>query len=125
MSKQTSPLGRPTAAPPRPSPALSPTARAFGAEISVADHGSALFYLVARTGTPDAAVRSVGGEVVARLLTPREALAMAPLAAHAALRNHLELELAGPVTVDPERFRRFTRLIGLHTRTKPQPGESK
>jgi hypothetical protein len=90
----------------------SSTARAFDANISIADHGQSLFYVVARAGTPDAAVHSVGGEIVGRL-TVRKALALAPLALHATLRNHPDLELAGPITIDPERFARFTRLLGL------------
>jgi hypothetical protein len=91
---------------------LSDTARAFGAEISLGD-GEVLFYVVARTGEPDAAVRSAGGKVVSRLHSRAQALALAPLAAHTQLRHHPELALAGPVTIDPTRFSRFTSLIGL------------
>lgn len=104
-----------------PSPPEPPaTAEAFGAEISVADNGRALFYVVARTGTPDAAVRSVGGEVITRLMTGEEVLAMAPLAAHAALRGHPDLESAGPVTIDEERFKQFARMSGMDTPPSPQ-----
>jgi len=94
-------------------PGSSRTAQSFGAQISLAQSGKSLFYVVARAGTPDAAVRSVGGEVMTRLVGPRQALALAPLAAQADLRNHPELELAGPVAVDRERFERFARLVGL------------
>lgn len=94
-------------------PASSPTASAFDAGISTAEHGAALFYVVAHRDTPDAAVRAVGGEVVARLPDPRQALALAPLAVHAQLRNHADLRLAGPVTVDPTRFQRFAQMIGV------------
>jgi hypothetical protein len=58
-------------------------------------------------------VRSVGGTVVTRLPDPRRVLAFAPLAAHAELRGHPDLALAGPVSIDPQRFERFARLIGL------------
>jgi hypothetical protein len=90
----------------------SATAKTFDANISIADQEQSLFYVVARAGTPDAAVRSVGGEVVSRL-TVRKALALAPLALYSTLRNHPDLQLAGPITIDPERFARFTRLLGV------------
>jgi hypothetical protein len=91
-------------------------AEAFEAKIDTREDGNALFYVVARTGAPDAAVRSVGGEVVSRLASSREALALAPLSAHSTLRSHPDLELAGPVTVDAERFQRFVSLIGMGPR---------
>lgn len=90
----------------------SATADAFNARISVADHGQSLFYVVAHNGTPDAAVRAVGGQVMTRLAAPGRALALAPLSAHSQLRDHPALKLAGPVTIDPDRFQRFARLIG-------------
>lgn len=91
----------------------SPTAEAFGAEISTPEQERSLYFAIGSDGPPDAAIRSVGGRVVARLQDPRSVLALAPLAAHAALREDRSLRLAGPVTIDPERFERFTRLIGL------------
>ena len=96
----------------KPLPASSETARAFGAEISIID-GQALFYVVARTGNPDAAVRSAGGEIVTRLHSALQVLALAPLSAHVQLRDHPDLALAGPVTIDANRFERFTSLIGM------------
>jgi hypothetical protein len=94
----------------RPTAGASDMARAFDADVSVGGTGPALFYVSARSGTPDAAVRSVGGELVSRLTSERQALALAPLAAHAALRDHPELEIAGPVMIDAERFNRFSEL---------------
>ena len=73
-----------------------------------------LFFVIGRDGPPDAAVRSVGGTVVTHLQDPRRALALAPLSAHAELRQHRSLRLAGPVSIDPKRFEQFTRLIGLN-----------
>jgi hypothetical protein len=105
---------------PAPAPGASTMAKAFDADISIGEAGPTLFYVVARKGTPDAAVGSAGGRVVSRLTSARQALALAPLAAHTTLRNHPELELAGPVMVDPERFDRFTRLIGLGDRLRPK-----
>jgi hypothetical protein len=101
----------------------SATAKSFGAQISLADHGQALFYVVARAGSPDAALRSVGGEVMSRL-SPSQALGLAPLSAHADLRHHPDLELAGPITIDPQRFERFTRLIGVGGRRWPAESPS-
>jgi len=105
-------------APPTPTqhsleaPGSSPTAEAFDATISAPEQGKSLFYVVTRGGTPDAAVLSVGGVIAARLATPNAALALAPLAAHAALRERPDIALAGPVTIDAERFQRFTSVIG-------------
>lgn len=106
--------------------APTPTARAFDAGVSVADQGVALFYVVALHNTPDAAVRSAGGEVFARLPDPRQALALAPLASHSQLRDHADLRLAGPVSIDPQRFQRFTELagIGAPPTRKPTPTPS-
>ena len=89
------------------------TADTFGAQISIADHGQTLYYVVARSGAPDAAVGSVGGEVITRLMSTEQALALAPLAANSALRSHPDLKLAGPVNIDQKRFQQFTRLIGM------------
>jgi hypothetical protein len=105
---------------PPPAPGSSPTARAFDADVSVGESGPTLFYVVARDGTPDAAVRSAGGTVISHLTSTRQALALAPLAAHAALRVHPDLELAGPVAVDAERFGRFARLVGLGEHLPPK-----
>jgi hypothetical protein len=92
----------------------SATAEAFGAEVSTPERERSLFFVIGRDGPPDAAVRSVGGTVVTHLQDPRRVLAVAPLAAHSALRHHRSLKLAGPVSIDPKRFEQFTRLIGLN-----------
>jgi hypothetical protein len=97
----------------------SPTAEAFGAEISTADRETSLFFVIGGDGPPDAAVRSVGGTIVTHLQDSHRALAIAPLAAHAALRKDRTLKVAGPVSIDPERFERFTRLIGLNDLNSP------
>jgi hypothetical protein len=56
---------------------------------------------------------------VTRLPDPRRVLAVLPLTAHAELRAHPQLELAGPVTIDAERFGRFAELIGLDDARPP------
>jgi len=100
------------------------TAEAFGADVSLRADGRSLFFVVGREGPPDAAVRSVGGTVVTHLQEPRRALAVAPLAAHSQLREHRDLRLAGPVSIDPQRFERFCRLIGLGETPQAKPETS-
>jgi len=107
-------------APHRPATGHSPTAEAFGAEVSTFERERSLFFVIGRDGPPDAIVASIGGTVVTRLQDRRRVLAVAPLAAHAALRQNRGLELAGPVSIDPERFERFTRLVGLNDPRPPQ-----
>ena len=91
----------------------SATARAFGANISVAADGRSLFFVVGRSGPPDLAVRSAGGEVVTRLPDPRRVLAVAPLEAYGGLSGHPAVALAGPVSIDAARFGSFAKLVGL------------
>jgi hypothetical protein len=98
---------------------LSPTAKAFGAQVSLPMEGRSLFFLVGRDGPPDPIVRAAGGFVVTRLPDARRVLAVLPLAAGTALRDHPGLELAGPVSIDAERFGRFTELIGLDDARPP------
>lgn len=91
----------------------SPAARAFGASISVTTQGQSLFLVVGRTGAPDVALRALGGEVLVRLPDERRVLAVAALDAYPTLNRHPEIALAGPVSIDAERFGRFAQLIGL------------
>ncbi|HVL53014.1 MAG TPA: hypothetical protein VM344_01990 [Vitreimonas sp.] len=91
----------------------SAVSRAFGARVSIATEGQSLFLVVGRAGPPDAAVRSVDGQVLTRLSDQRRVLAVAALDAYAALSRHPDIALAGPVSIDPERFGRFAQLVGL------------
>jgi hypothetical protein len=93
----------------------SATSRAFGADVRVATEGQSLFFVVGWTGPPDLAVRASGGQVVTRLPDPRRVLAVAPLEAYSALSRHPEVALAGPISIDPERFGAFARMVGLDT----------
>ncbi len=93
----------------------SPTSRAFGADVSVVTEGQSLFFVIGWTGAPDLAVRAVGGQVVTRLPDPRRVLAVAPLESYSALSGDPEIALAGPISIDAERFGRFAQLIGLDT----------
>ena len=91
----------------------SPTARTFGADVSVGMEGQSLFFVLGHGGPPDAAVHAAGGQVVTRLPDPRRVLAVAPLEAYAGLSRHPAIALAGPVAIDPARFGSFAKLVGL------------
>jgi hypothetical protein len=91
----------------------SATARAFGAEVDVEPPPRGLYLVVGRHGMPDAAIRSVGGEVMVRMEERDSVLAILAVDTHLALQHHPDVALAGPVTIDPERFARFVALAGL------------
>ena len=91
----------------------SATSRAFGASVSVSNEGQSLFFVVGWAGPPDLAVRAAGGQVVTRLPDPRRVLAVAPLEAYSTLARHHEIAVAGPVSIDPDRFGSFAQLMGL------------
>lgn len=94
----------------------SPTAVAFDADVAVTMEGRSLFFIVGRDGPPDRVVQAYGGQIAARLADPKHVLAVAPLAAHSALRSDRALIHAGPVSLDPERFGRFAQIMGLDRR---------
>ena len=97
----------------QPLRSASPMADAFGADVSLPVEGTSLFFVVGRDGPPDAVVRSMSGVVVTRLPDRRRVLAVLPLAAHAGLARHADVASAGPVSLDPQRFARFARLLKL------------
>jgi hypothetical protein len=94
-------------------------ADAFGATVSVPVAGRSLFFVLGRSGAPDAAVHAAGGSVVVRLPDARRVLAIAPLEAHERLRRHPDVVLAGAVAVDPQRFGAFAQMIGLDAERRP------
>jgi hypothetical protein len=94
-------------------------ADAFGAKVSVPVAGRSLFFVVGRSGAPDAAVHAIGGAVVVRLSDERRVLAIAPLAGHERLRLHPDVMLAGAVSVDANRFGAFAKMIGLDEERQP------
>lgn len=91
----------------------SDTAKAFGADVSLRSSGRSLFFVLGRTGAPDEAVVAAGGQIVTRLPDPRRVLAVAPLDSYADLCRHPAVAVAGPVSIDAERFERFAQLIAL------------
>lgn len=95
----------------------SATAEAFGADVSLKTEGRSLFFVLGRSGPPDVAVRAAGGQVVTRLPDPRRVLAIAPLESYSGLSRHPDVSLAGPVSIDAERFSAFAKLIALDAGT--------
>ena len=96
------------------SAADSAMARGFGAEIAVGKPGGqALFLVVGRGASPEAAVVGLGGKVLVRLPGGIRVLAVLPVLAQGPLGRHPAVALAGPVTIDPDRFARFAALSGL------------
>jgi hypothetical protein len=84
--------------------------------------GRSLFFVLGRDGPPDAAVRASGGQVVTRLPDPRRVLAIAPLDGYKSLSRHPAILLAGPVSIDAERFGSFAKLVGLDASPQePEP----
>jgi hypothetical protein len=97
----------------RSTPGWTPTAEAFGASVELAASGTQLCFVVGHERLPDQAVASVGGRTVVRLPDGRRLLAVVRLDTLPVLQRHPDVALAGPVTIDAERFGRFARLVGL------------
>lgn len=96
--------------------------RAFGADVTVDRPPRGLYLVIGRQRLPDGPVRAAGGEVVVRLPERATVLAVLPVDAHAAVQRHPDVALAGPVTIDPDRFARFAAFAGLDARPTPTPG---
>ncbi len=91
----------------------SAVAQAFGAAVTVQHEGGGLYLVVGQGASPVGVVRSAGGEVVLRLPDGLRILAILPNDSHEAVQRHPTIALAGRVTIDRERFGRFTALVGL------------
>lgn len=94
-----------------PAPDDTPIARSFGARVDFAS-GSSSLCLVATRGSPQPAINAVGGRVLAAL-SATQVIAVVDMSLFSQLQRHPDVLRAGAVTVDPERFARFQRLIGL------------
>ncbi|MFN0093292.1 MAG: hypothetical protein ACKVVT_00730 [Dehalococcoidia bacterium] len=91
----------------------SVTARAFGADVRLEPgNGRGLALVCGQPGQIEGAIAALGGEVAARLRAG-SVLALLSLEAMLALRRHHAVRLAGPVSIDPDRFARFAALAGL------------
>lgn len=93
--------------------APSPIAHAFGASVEVGTPSGSLYLVIGFETPPRAAVTATGGRVVS-FLGPTHLLALLPFEGFLALRQHSEVRLVGPVTIDPQRFARFVALIGAN-----------
>ncbi len=79
-------------------------AERFGAKVSLGLPGRGMFLLVvAEPGGLDALVRSVAGQVVARL-DAQKALVLMGLTAYMGLRGMRAVQFIGPVNVDQQRL---------------------
>ena len=98
----------------------SPTARQFGASVDIAGAANRSLYLVVgNRQSPRSAVTALGGEVVVALPDGVRVLAVMPTAAQLAIQRHPDVALAGPVSIDPDRFGRFVALAGLNGEAGP------
>jgi hypothetical protein len=95
-----------------------PMARAFEARIKWQAPERGLFLVVGRGKSPVAAVNGAGGQVVANLVGGRRLLAVLPVTQAMTLHRHPDVALAGSVTVDAARFKRFMKLAGITDETK-------
>jgi len=95
-------------------------AEAFDATIAVATSSLGLYLVIGARGMPLSPVLSAGGEVAVCLEERQSLLAILTADAHLAVQRHPDVLLAGPVTIDPDRFARFAALAGLdHGPTPP------
>jgi hypothetical protein len=99
----------------------SPTAAAFGATVELGAGRGGLCLVVGRDASPTASVASVQGRLVTRLPGDRRVLAMLSWEALQTLQHDPAVALAGPVSIDPQRFARFAALAGLDAGDAPSP----
>jgi hypothetical protein len=87
------------------------TAETFGAKIEI-DYGSKAMCFVIGRVSPIAAINAAQGIVAAKLSETR-ALVVVDLKLLPILQRHPDIEIAGPVSIDAERFARFANLVGV------------
>lgn len=86
----------------------TPVSQAFGASIQVQLSGAATFLVVGRESCPAGVVQGAGGQVL-MLLGERRLLAVLPLVTGFGLKNHPQIQLCGPVSID---FKRLVAVLG-------------
>lgn len=89
------------------------TARGFGATIEMT-RGSLALCLVATTGSPLPAINAVGAKVLAAL-SPTRVIAVVDMTRFGQLQRRPDILMAGPISVDPQRFARFQQILGATT----------
>jgi len=88
----------------------SEIARAFGANVNMTWETNGLYLVKGRAGSPASLVRSSGGKVAVEM-GAGTVLAALPFASYLAFREHAEVAFIGPVSVDPQRFEQFLRMM--------------
>lgn len=100
-------------------PGHSPASAAFGAKVDVGRGQAGLCLVVGRDGSPARPVAAVQGRIVTLLPGGRRALALLSWEALQAVQRDAAVAVAGPVSIDPERFARFAALTGLDADEEP------
>ena len=95
------------------------TAERFGAKVSVGLPGRGMFLLEAvEPDCIDSLVRSVGGQVVARIDAGKALVVMA-VTAYMGLRGHRAVRFMGPVNVDQQRLAAVLGALNVAKTTPP------
>lgn len=89
----------------------SATAQAFGANVAVATGSWAMCLVIARRD-PAAALNAVGARLLATL-SSTQVIAFVDMTLFAQLRGHPDIASAGSISVDPQRFARFQKMVGV------------
>ncbi|WP_017667185.1 hypothetical protein [Sandarakinorhabdus sp. AAP62] len=82
----------------------------FGADVSAAAEGRAMCLVIGHR-SPLAAINMVGGTAVAALPNHR-VVAIVDLRNLPLLQRHEDVRVAGPISIDPQRFAAFQKLVG-------------
>jgi hypothetical protein len=90
---------------------LSKMAESFGAKVDIDFGSKAMCFVIGRV-SPIAAINAAQGIVAAKLSETR-VLAVVDLVHLPILQRHPDIEIAGPVSIDADRFARFANLVGV------------
>jgi hypothetical protein len=100
-------------------PGHSPASAAFGAKVELGQGEAGLCLVVGREAIPAASIAAVQGRIVTVFPDGRRALAMLSWEGLKAVQRDAAVTVAGPVSIDPERFARFAALTGLDAAEEP------
>lgn len=84
----------------------SALSRSFGASVKVVQKDQTLTLVIGRGGSPNPAIRGLGGRTVMEF-SRAKVLALMSVQQIFALRRHPAIEFAGPVAIDAERHAQF------------------
>lgn len=91
----------------------SQMSEAFGADVELKSTGTVLCLVIGRI-SPISAVNAVNGSIVT-IISQNRVLALVDIVFLSNLRGHRDVVLAGPVSIDPQRFAQFARLVGVQS----------